>query len=171
MLLKKWIFGHTFIELLLFFSLHILFYIYELRVVKKLYFESHWICKNDITVHLILIHYNSTCCLYWTFKHIVIKDVGNSFVYIIYYEFTKVTLFQSSIISHHHVVKMWKNYSFTKWLLLGSKKINKLVKSWQSSDTSCVAESQCTFQYDLRIDSPLQERAGVRVRGKWITWN
>lgn len=35
-------------------------------------------------------------------KHIVIKYVGNCFVYIIYYELTRVTQFQSSNIRHHH---------------------------------------------------------------------
>lgn len=62
-------------------------------------------------------------------KHIVIKYVGNCLVYIIYYELTRVTQFQSSNIRHHHkCLKCSKNYSFTEWLLLGRKK-NKLVKS------------------------------------------
>lgn len=42
----------VYINLLLF--LHIIFYIYELRVVKKLYFESQWICKMIFSYIVIL---------------------------------------------------------------------------------------------------------------------
>lgn len=95
-------------------------------------------------------------------KHIVIKYVGNCFVYIIYYELTRVTQFQSSNIRYHHkCLKCGKIIHLLNGCFLEEKK-KKLVKSWQSGEASCVAE--CTLQYYLRFDSPLQKKVRVHVR-------